>query len=337
MLYGVVEVEGVASRVTLEIRLVDVGALEEPADVLVLSAFTRDYAPIPSTLVGALGAAGVDVAALSLHPEIDGREGIRAWVSGGAVAPRIERIVCVEAPHDDLPPSRLATLLRAVGDSLALVASRNLPRRTVYLALVGAGQQGLPPHAIARPLLETVRHLADTVVGLSRVVCFSTDEDALAQISLALDEFLERGPVHATGALADSVCSSMVATLARRSIPISEELREDLVAELSAQGRRSFTVIGVSARKLVETMLEGLIRAPTSKSLDLYAKIETLHGLGIAPWMVAYLHTIRTFGNVAAHSAQETKKTPEKPVDEDLALLLMCLQQVVRFWEATLE
>jgi len=79
----------------LEICIGDVTDSSSPVDILCVSAFPNDYAPLPRTVIGALDAKGISVAQLALDKALDMRSTWHCWVSKEQDR-EIRRILCFE-------------------------------------------------------------------------------------------------------------------------------------------------------------------------------------------------------------------------------------------------
>ncbi len=122
------------------------GDLTEPADderldLLVVSAFPDDYAPLPDTLIGALAKRGVSVAALAERKAEDLRANFSCWIS--EVLPQsvnvpYGRILCFEPDER----GRAAELVGGIFRSLAPFVAGPDAIRTVAMPVVSTGDVG---------------------------------------------------------------------------------------------------------------------------------------------------------------------------------------------------
>lgn len=116
---------------------------DEAVDVLVVSAFPGSYAPLPSTLIGALDRHGVSVEDLSSDKAIDLRQTHSCWISHPLKdrPPGIEfdRLLCFEPFHRGEPAEVVGDIFRGL---VALVTDRTRPVRSVAMPLVSCGQVG---------------------------------------------------------------------------------------------------------------------------------------------------------------------------------------------------
>ena len=65
---------------------------------------------------------------------------------------------------------------------------------------------------------------------------------------------------------------------------------------------------------------------------ELYKNISNLKSHQFAPWIISYMHLLRTFANEYAHTHNGPVRKPKNIVEEDLTLALFALQRVVNCW-----
>lgn len=126
---------------TIELLLGDLAALppQHAVDVLVVSAFPGNYAPTPSSLIGALWERGVNVAALARRKSEDLCEDFGCWLS--EVVPEsygFRRILCFEPLRRGTAPQVVGDLFRAI----AALAGSVAVMRSVAMPILAAGDQG---------------------------------------------------------------------------------------------------------------------------------------------------------------------------------------------------
>ena len=66
---------------TISVHAQDITSIDFPLDIMTISAFRRNYAPMKGTLVGALDDCGIGISDLASNPEIDLRETSDIWLS----------------------------------------------------------------------------------------------------------------------------------------------------------------------------------------------------------------------------------------------------------------
>jgi hypothetical protein len=150
----------------------------ERIDLLVISAFPEDYAPTPSSLIGALHARGIDVSSLALNPASDMREISACWVSRPLPPEHqpFEQIMCFE-------PLVRGSAPEVVGDLFRATISVLDPRKgaaTVAMPLLATGDQRNPIENMLPPLLYEASQWISSGVPVERLMIFVRTEDKAA-------------------------------------------------------------------------------------------------------------------------------------------------------------
>ena len=107
-----------------ELLHADVTKLDFHVDLLMISVLTSDFSPLDGTVVGALSSnLGISVKRLSEEPELEFliQPSSRLWVSKVVNPMRINRIMCLEIPYDDLNVSQI---VEQAFRSLAMLEAR---------------------------------------------------------------------------------------------------------------------------------------------------------------------------------------------------------------------
>lgn len=147
---------------TIGVYHADIAALDEPVDVMTVSAFYNSYTPTPRTVHAALDRCGISTLELSFEPEIDLRDHGNIWLSravtdGGLP---IGRIGCVEmSPFNKdrdgwkQTQDQMLRALSAYFRMLEIAALSGIPVGTVAMPLLGAGSQGIDTHLVLYPMI----------------------------------------------------------------------------------------------------------------------------------------------------------------------------------------
>lgn len=150
---------------TLSVHCGEIRDLDVPLDVMTVSAFFRDYEPVPGTLVGTLRNCGIDIKRLSRQPVADLRDLCDIWLSEEVFRARlpIRRIGCIEmssysrqAPTSAQRAANEQAILRSIKAYFALLdmaTAAGIPVRTLGLPIPGGGNQGIATDLTAIPVI----------------------------------------------------------------------------------------------------------------------------------------------------------------------------------------
>lgn len=127
--------------------------LPEKVDVLTTSAYKRNYAPVPGTLLGALYRFGIDIEELSLEPYLDLREICNVWLSK-KISGNISRIGCLEMRGFDRYTSEgVLKCIKAYFQMLDIAATSGVEMKTVAMPLLGGGNQDISANLTLIPII----------------------------------------------------------------------------------------------------------------------------------------------------------------------------------------
>jgi TIR domain len=167
-------------------------------DLLVVSAFPDNYAPTPTSLIGALHKRGLSIATLSQRRHIDLRKTSATWASEPIDArhPKlnIKRVAVFE-------PIRLASAQEAVGAlfrGLFPLLSHNKDE-VVGFPVFGAGDQGLDFDEMFRTILDAASHWLARGLPVSEIKIVERDPKRVERMKQMLHAHREgavavRGP-----------------------------------------------------------------------------------------------------------------------------------------------
>ncbi len=312
------------------------GDLTHPAastDLIVVSAFAGDYAPLPGTVIGALKSqCDIDVSKLARHSEYDLRETFGFWISGLLTDCHFSRLLCIELLGNAAEPVRA---IENIFVGLAILEAKGARITSLAMPLVGAGHQSLDPHLLMPTLLRAARRALEHSSYLQRILFVDKNPRTVHDLSVAMNEALGRVRVMLPkGQLVTNLRADILTTFDRIA-SIVPHSHQRLVAEarriFSVEQPRSFEV-GVLGRRVAEFISDDLL-GKVKSSPDLLAKIDSLGDKGIAPWIRGYLHTLRVLGNESTHEKSVTGRIPQNVVEDDLPVALFCMQRVLAFWE----
>jgi hypothetical protein len=109
---------------------------------------------------------------------------------------------------------------------------------------------------------------------------------------------------------------------------------EPLLQALSTPDRICVQNVCVFGRKLCELMCADLLRRREyAVSGDLCSNIERLReNVIVAPWICAYMHSLRIFGNETVHERSAAKYVPKSLDHNDLVAALSAVKSLLAFW-----
>ena len=171
---------------TISVHVMDIKELSEHLDIMTVSAFYRDYAPVPRTMIRALDDCGISVAKLSKNPEIDLREFCNIWLSEelvGAELP-VGRIGCIEmsSPSGNCIDNegQMLSSIQSYFRMLDLASLSGIRIETVGLPILGGGNQQIPMEMITIPVInECIRFLKNNECVQKIRIITSNEEQAL--------------------------------------------------------------------------------------------------------------------------------------------------------------
>ena len=315
---------------TFELFHGDLTTLQEPVDVLVVSAFAGSYVPTPGTLAGALSRRlGIDLVALSYRPELDLRTPLGTWVSCQLQHGPFKRIICAELIGSGLP---VPEVLSNVFVSLSILEARGLVIRSVALPVLGAGAQGLAPKVVIEALLTEATNYLQRSTTTKCIKFVELNERLARDLAAAMDVVLGRVRTY----LPQDALLRAVQTDIRHKLQQVKTLFDAGGDSLQAswlgllQADRVPSVeLGVQARRLVELMVS---RMGAHSDAPLYKRIHALEGAGVAPWVCGYMHVLRHIGNESAHENPSASRRPPTVEARDLALCLFCVERLLDYW-----
>ena len=131
----------------------DATNLAERIDILTVSAYRNDYAPVYGTLAGALYQIGIDMFELSNDPYFDLRSICNVWLSNG-IDGRINRIGCIEmSSYGYYSEDSVIKNIKAYFQMLDIAATSGVKMSTVALPLLGGGNQGISKNLTLIPIV----------------------------------------------------------------------------------------------------------------------------------------------------------------------------------------
>ena len=135
--------------------------------MLIVSAFPDDYYPTRNSLIGALSRAGVSVAELAEHKEVDLRHFSSCWLSRPIERPGINfrRVLCFEPGYRGKAPEVVGDVFR----SMVPFTTGTPPITKVAMPLLASGDQGEPAEAMLDALTDASVRWLSAGLALERI------------------------------------------------------------------------------------------------------------------------------------------------------------------------
>lgn len=315
---------------------------DEKIDVLVISAYSRRYAPTAGTLVGALQRQSeIDVSALAGKPFIDMREEKGIWVSRKLKNRRFQYIMCVEFlnhPWTGADSEAISERIQNLFVCLEMLEKFASDVVTVAMPLIGTGKQRIPESIILTALFRYGTSSLKRCSSLQKIYIIEQRDDKAEAISTAMDQVLKREGQQVANVFRDRESREIlgqIEALLKELIRIRNRTEVDKtfakLLDCMKQQEVRYLDLAILSRRVLELMMNEINPGPAKKSL--YRKIEDFSKRQIAAgWIISYMHIIRILGNEQAHDDINQGKIPGEIMVTDQRIMLHCLEQMFTFW-----
>ena len=338
-LRNIVEISTAFGFRSVELHHGDLSQLEFQVDALCVSAFTGDYVPVHNTLIGSLkNNCGLDVAEMVASPHIDFRAQMGVWLSQKLADQNFNFLAGVEMLRLNDGSGCVHEAVRSLFSLFLVAEMHDVEIRSVAMPLLGAGLQGVDPTEVLPQLMIMTQKVLRSSPLLNRVIFMDISEDRVDQLDFAMNEFLQRSPAHTRmipqSQLADAIKAELLASLRTLHplvphLPTATETIGTLIHQLDS-GVARFFEIGSQARRFTESLVLDLLdKTHTDNLLD---SIRIVSQTNIARWIINYMHTLRVFGNEAAHTSSPKSTFPSEVAENDVLTILFSLNRLADFW-----
>lgn len=237
----------------------------------------------------------------------------------------------------DNPFEPLSEALWSLFGSLAALELRTNALTSMAMPLLAA-TRGYDVHDLLKVILDHSLAWLRISRYMNAVNFYLIDSDALNVWDIAMDDVLGRHSIDtAQNALVSTLRSEILTLInSTRTAKLPSLWREILIGLDSSIRLKSIPIerVAVDARRFAEVLVCYLLTESTGvppKGM-LGLQLESLKGQKrVAPWIVAHLECLKSFGNAAAHSNQSVSYDPPSLREDDLVGLLASLQRVLEF------
>lgn len=327
-------VETIGESVVISLSHGDLLEDLRPQDVIVASVYKGSYTTdrYPNSFIAAIEKRfGICIEEEAQTPVFDLRVGLSTWVIQTAES---QTILILEFDPDCDLKDVFGDLFFALQ---ILIRKRRIvgPCR-VLLPILGAGAQRRDVSTIAPALLEMASTHFAHLVGLSEIVIGDRDEGRIQEVKKFWDEYLGRTEsVGLTTHLSQAVSAELIQLF--EQFELLKHQKQGWIVELWKLLRTNqinSDTLPALCRQIVESIVADLwtrIRPQRNKK-TLADDIEDLKNIGLAQWIVGYLHTLRQFGNYGSHYQGSSKTIPDTLTESDLILCLQCIRSILPVW-----
>lgn len=340
-LVNLFEIETPSGYKAVELHSGDLTKIDEKIDAIVVSAFKNGYSPTPGTLLGSLlENCNLNLKNLAQDPELDLRSALNVWISKRIDNQNFVRIICIEIIDLISEEKEIEKAVKNLFSLIALADSQDLKIESIALPFIGTGNQGIDPGLILPRLMELSKRSLENLACLKKIIFYEKDEKKITILNDSLNKYLKRSDFETSTYSLENFQLTIKDDLLRyliklKSDPIISspgitETITDLIEKIKQNQIKPFE-IGVLSRRLVEFIVKDVLEVK-SFTKDLSYSINEMKSKDIASWVISYLHILRTFGNVAAHSSEANSYRPPTMNEKDLITLFICLNRSLDFW-----
>lgn len=339
---NIIELETPFGNKAIELIWGDVSKLSSKIDLLIVSAFKKAYTPIEGTLIGALkNNLNIDVRELSKDPEFSFSENLGVWISKEIDNPLIARIACVEI-LDYSGVYDFESKINSLFGLLNFCQMHNISFKEIAMPLIGSGHQGIAPDILLPFIIPACEKILKNTQSLRKIIIIEQNEAKVKAFDEAFNQYLTRSETAIQtlpkDLISDNLKNELLEDLVKLYSLIPKEKKQlvNTILELKSILNKSetrFFELGLMARRIAEAVVKDILGSNELR-FELWKSIDSLRDKQVSSWIIGYLHILRTFGNVAAHETDNSKRMPADINAKDILTLLFCLNRVIDFWKS---
>lgn len=325
---------------TIEIHNDDLTNLKWEFDVLVMSAYHNMYNPAPNTVIKALkDNNGIILDTLSKKPLIDLRQSLNCWISNLIVGKNFKYILCIEGIKTSIQSNGSSeSSLSDLFGTISILPYKNVQAKSIAMPIIGAGHQGNSIEAILPILVNKAISALSSNPALNTIYFVEINETKAKLIDDTINAFLNRSEEKLELVLDDPIVLNLLQQVLSKLIQIRNSKKnlehnktlKYLIDKIITKKLRFFE-LGILSRKLLELLIPEISNLKSDKYISLYEHLNELKSKNIADWMIAYLHTLRVFGNFVAHE-DESQEIPAHMEITDMIVFTHALNRFLDFY-----
>lgn len=324
---------------TIEIHNADITNLKFKFDILVLSAYTNGYTPIPGTVVASLEKnTGVVLKSQAQKPLLNFKNSLNCWVSQSLESLSFKYVLCVEGMETSSNSDNSEVILANLFGTLSLLNYKGIPSSSIAMPILGAGLQKHPINIILPKLIEHAISSLNSNPKLQTIYFVELDQTKAKLIDEAANTYLNRTEEKLELVFdddlilvkMDAILSKLVQIRDKNTLTKEQNILNELIDKIRDKNIRFFE-FGILGRKLLEFLLSNISSLPSEGYVSVFEYINELKANNVADWMITYLHTLRVFGNFLAHNTAP-HTIPNQMNKSDIVVFTFALDRFLDFY-----
>jgi Domain of unknown function (DUF4145) len=344
-LINLVEIDTIYGYKSIELHHGDLTKPNFEVDLLVVSAFKNSYHPVNGTLIRSLlDNRSISVKHLAAEPLIDLRQSLGVWMSDSLESQPYQRIACIEMLGYWGTDNPIEQSIKNLFSLINIAEMQDISITSIAMPLIGTGQQGISPEHILKVLMPICLKALSKISRLQKIIFVEFSAEKVEELDKAMNLNLARKDsdeqeLLKNHDLTDAVKQELLFSLIKLKRKLLEGNKaqhdlvtlDELIRKIENNSLRFFE-LGLLSRRICELLVMDILDV---KKLDypLYKAIDVLQEKRkISSWIISYLHTLRVFGNEAAHEKGNKESYPAQINHHDLINIMFSLNRVVEFW-----
>ncbi len=320
----------------LEIQIGDIIRSEHKKDLLIISAFTRGYDPLPKTIIGALNDIGISIKELQKEPLIDMRESLNCWISNPISNQSFTYILCLEMERSEIGGEEFKNLISNLFTILAVLQmKKDIIIKSMMMPILGTGFQKRKVEDIVNYLLDSFKIYLDRYTELETITICDKDKEKVKAFESELAKYFTIQKNEIDRNRKDDVIQKYRQIILDkiRKLPNSHS-KNNTIQELLTYLRKNnieIEQLGLNIRKFLESIYPEVER----RDNRFFSQIETfVKNYRLNDITKSYLYILKNFGNKGVHYGVKDKDCLPIKIDElDTQLVLISFIKILEMYE----
>jgi hypothetical protein len=322
----------------IEIHNGDITDFNWPVDLLVISAFNDAYNPVPNTVIEALQSnCNIIVKELAEQPFLNFKTPLNCWVNKPQGDQYFRYIMCLEGIKREIQLTGTSNIsFDNLFGIIALLPYKGLKIETMIMPLLGTGQQAGSIQDVLPVLLEKSIYALNTNPKLKTIIFIEKDLAKAKLIDNEVNRLYERNSYKTENLFTFLILEPFLYELShnlaklKSASGITHQTIDELSNEINIKEIRFFE-LGIQSRKILELILSKWLSHNPDNTNTIHENINILKQMNVAEWVISNIHTIRVYGNYAAHS-DSRNSIPTELNEKDIAIFIQAFNNFIEFY-----